>query len=1293
MAVPGAVASITGDARPLLQEMRRADTFMSAMSRNWEQRFARLNRSGVTPNIGRGFTRLDRDFSRLDVGANKLFNTLDRMGRTLTAGLGFGVAAGGLNLLERAFDKAITKARDFETAVLSISAARASAFNVQTRSGVPISGEGTADKNLKYGFMYQQSQAGRINKELIKRAASNILTYEEQLGAFLVTTSVSARKGLTEKQQLNLSEYLAVAAKSLKMSGQQITQQVRVVTSGQNVPRSVLGPNIGLDRPSEQKKLRELTGDKYYDFLIGKVKGFLAGQPAFAESIEGTLAQIESKFDILGAKIGQKFVRKIRPALNDLDDAFASGEMDRFADDVATIFVNIAKVIESIARSPALPMIRNFIEFIANNGSNLLILVGLSKMLGFLTHLVERGRQLRATLTQIGAIRVKPRPELDSGTISTTPRRRGAAASFVPVATPRGAAAERGGIPVGAQRQMDGKDVRSIGRYLMPGYRAVPVTVQSFGRDAEKAINPLEMRERAYSRYVRQAAGESVQRGSATAAAFSADRQRRILQDLNPRTAGATGTPSVAGDIPVSYIMNRLRARNNASIRALQASLAEADKAAFSDRVRQQIADKPKDWPNGKPWMYQVRAARKSAEDIAYRQALREQGFRSPLMYNMSKFGLKQTAQWQMAEMGGKAGNVAARVSNSFQRAGPNIMPSVLNASLAYGGTSLANMYADGQDNDALSIATRAGGFGLTGALLGSPFRTGRPFAKSLIRPVTRALRMPGLGTSMLRGMGRGGMSLLGPIGFGLGGIAGISDWAGNRINRSERMKGDAEDVQAEMRKENPLLAQYMHLWGEKAKLLKGRLTPAVKAALAALTEEMGMLNDAAGAVEKRRQIRKGAAEDIVKQKELLRTSENLFGDFRRITQKTIQEKIDRDQIEIDRSAGFIQPRPTARLLAEQMFGNAAQKQGSTTGLRSPEDSAFDVETDFRKREAGMKSTIDDRRLRIQKESIVAESQGREFTAGLLSLQEKLLSLRQLFDSDTKGQADFETMAKSSVDRYADEFKIRLTQSAMGLRDLQTESRRLKESFADTRDGMRRNVVEAQNNVPLTPLNMLSAENPLRQAVDKEMAKRREEVGLANLRQMFPADFTNFGEVQNLGPGGKVLNTQTFQSPLPSTQTAKALSERFGGIAESGANIDVADAKASRDEAQRKLEHYIQDAGIRMSDLAYHIGIGAKEFARLSSEIGASSEQIFAAMASFKLDPVRAEIKAQIDVPIAVTISEVMNKAKIEQIAAAAIHKALAAFQQQASRDAGRSAPGYGDGAGTRTFGIGGAKY
>lgn len=345
----------------------------------------------ATQNLGKWSTGVEK----AALSNNKLLISLNRMSGMFTAGLGIGTTLGGFALLERAFTRGIDKARAYQTATLAIAASLQSSNKIVTRSGRELTGV--------EGFRASYAQSRELNTEIIRRQAKNILTYEEQLGAFQSTIASGARKGLSTKQILDLSEQIAIVSKTLGSHGEEISDSARLLLGGGvNVARSKIGRSLGISN----RDIATRSGDELEKFIGSKTSGFAAGSKDFELSIEGVMSTLEAKFDVWLFKVGMKFFKSVTPTLRKMGDFFDSGGADKLGKIAAKGFENLFNGLEKIVNSGALQVIEKFIEFLANNGDKILIIGALSKLINVGLNAIDMLNRLKAAWTAFAVVEV-----------------------------------------------------------------------------------------------------------------------------------------------------------------------------------------------------------------------------------------------------------------------------------------------------------------------------------------------------------------------------------------------------------------------------------------------------------------------------------------------------------------------------------------------------------------------------------------------------------------------------------------------------------------------------------------------------------------------------------------------------------------------------------------------------------------------------------------------------------------------------------------------------------------------
>lgn len=387
---------------------------------------ARFSVAGMT-QLGQASTHMERV---LNV-SGRLNASLDRMSGMFNNALGIGATIGGLMLLEKAFSRSIEKARQFQTAQLAISATLMSGYNIKDKQGQTITGP--------QAFEFSQQQAQKFNAQIIERQAKNILTYEEQLGAFQSSIAAGARKGLAPTKVMELSESAAIVAKTLGLRGEQIANASRLLMGGGvNVGRSAIGRALGVSN----QDIATRSGDELEAFLKSKMRGFMDPQmqKQFATSIEGVLSTLEAKFDIFWAKVGGKFMKKIGPELEKFGKALEGPDAEKFGDTIAQLFMSIFKAVEAIVKSPAIPVLMKFIQFLASYGDKIIIGMVLLKLAGIIGSVGAGVASFTGFLNKLGTQAAETAVAIDATTAAIE---RNAAAA--------GGAGMMGGVPVVAR--------------------------------------------------------------------------------------------------------------------------------------------------------------------------------------------------------------------------------------------------------------------------------------------------------------------------------------------------------------------------------------------------------------------------------------------------------------------------------------------------------------------------------------------------------------------------------------------------------------------------------------------------------------------------------------------------------------------------------------------------------------------------------------------------------------------------------------------------------------------------
>lgn len=426
-------ANLSVDNREFISGLRSAQTAVDAFAKRFEQKVA----GGlIAPGSGaqRFFNTIKAESPKAGSAIGMLTQRIEKMGNVFTTGLGLGVAYAGLNALTGAFTRAIEKAREFQTGILSIAAAQASAFDIKQ-----------GDKILQGAEAFKASMAiaQEANQRILKRSTENILTYREQLNAYLVSTAQASKLDLNVDQQLKLSEGLAVAAKAIGLQGQQISQQVRAVLGGANVQKTVLGSALGLTN-AEVRRMKE-TGTLFTE-LMDRVRGFTAGDKEFESSIEGMLSQFENAIDVFLAGAGKQIAKAVAVPLKEIEKFLKNTGGRDLGEALGTIFANFLTLLLKIAQSPAIPVIMKFLDLIGKFGDKLVIIGIFTKLIGLFQGLVVGGLSFVQMLSRIAGESTKAAAGLTAmnaaasagpmGRGPNAPGRFGAAPSEAPVVMP-----------------------------------------------------------------------------------------------------------------------------------------------------------------------------------------------------------------------------------------------------------------------------------------------------------------------------------------------------------------------------------------------------------------------------------------------------------------------------------------------------------------------------------------------------------------------------------------------------------------------------------------------------------------------------------------------------------------------------------------------------------------------------------------------------------------------------------------------------------------------------------------
>jgi hypothetical protein len=473
---------------------------------------------GINGGIHQELNRLESGFSRVTVASTRFTNSLNGMSRTLTGGLGIAGAVGGLGLLEAAFSRALKKAEQFQTAQLSIAAQLQSQYKV-------VGGGGKALTGVE-GFQASLAEATKLNEEIIKRSRINILTYEEQLSSFRAGMAPGANtRGLNPEQIMKVTEQIGVAAKAMGITGEDLANSVRLVMSGrQNLQRSQIGAGLGITNAS----VKGLTGQAFIDFIGGKTKGFEAGAPEFEKSLSAQLTTFESQIDVWLAKVGQKMFTKLGPALKQFEGFLEGPGGAQLGENLAKLFENILKGVEAIAKSPAIPVLMKFIEFLAANADKLVIGVAFLTFGNILKGLVTTIQFATEWMTKLGSASATTGGEMAAASAGAAGFGRGLSRGPLGGAAGALAAEETAGTAALGQAILGAGLAREI-----PAYRNVPTT-GFIGGASGAGLTPRQQR---------MLAAPEEEREAANAARFEAEmaRQEAIATGFAMQAQGGLG--------------------------------------------------------------------------------------------------------------------------------------------------------------------------------------------------------------------------------------------------------------------------------------------------------------------------------------------------------------------------------------------------------------------------------------------------------------------------------------------------------------------------------------------------------------------------------------------------------------------------------------------------------------------------------------------------------------------------------------------------------------------------------
>lgn len=384
------LAAFGMDYSQLPKDLAASESLLDSWVNRINQRMASVKGPSAS---GAALEGMAVSMQRLATSGGALESVMTRMGRTFSSGIGLVGIAAGFATLERAFDRAIKKAEQFQTVTISIGASLTSAYKfIGGQSGKELSG--------KDSFLAAMDKAGALNKEILKRQAKNILTYEEEVRSFQAGILPGSKKGLTQEQVLNLSEKLAVVAKSAGVSGERIPQEVRLALGGgANISRSIIGRLLGVSN----KELESKKGDDLVKFYEDKTKGFSEAGGLFATSIKAQITTFTSKLDQMLAGVGQKAFANIGPMLGQLSAFLDKGGADKIGNSLAAMFTALFKILQNIVQSGALDVIAKFLDLISSFGGELVIIAVLGKLASLLGGLRGLAGNFTVGLAQMAA--------------------------------------------------------------------------------------------------------------------------------------------------------------------------------------------------------------------------------------------------------------------------------------------------------------------------------------------------------------------------------------------------------------------------------------------------------------------------------------------------------------------------------------------------------------------------------------------------------------------------------------------------------------------------------------------------------------------------------------------------------------------------------------------------------------------------------------------------------------------------------------------------------------------------
>lgn len=400
---PNLTAFISADNRDFLNKLRQSGAAFDQFGKriaNRSNQIYEANRS-----VNNYFGNLIANTNKAGGAVTQFTRRLETMGNVFTTGLGLGVAYMGVNALTGAFTRAIEKAQQFETGILAIAASQSSAFDIKLGDEVLQGVE---------AFRASAAIAAETNERLLERSTKNILSYREQMQAYLVATSDAAILNLSMDEHLALSENLAVAAKAIGLSGQQISEQVRAILAGANVQKTRLGGALGLMN-EDITRMKEMGTT--FEELMDRTKGFTDGSEYFEASIEGMRSQFENAIDIFLAKGGKEIAEALRQPMEQIKEFLHSTGGEDFGRTLGEMFANVLKVLMAIAESPALKIIERFLSFIADISGGILLVAIFAKLAGvikvvsgaaaslvlYLKQIALNSKDAAAGLTMVGA--------------------------------------------------------------------------------------------------------------------------------------------------------------------------------------------------------------------------------------------------------------------------------------------------------------------------------------------------------------------------------------------------------------------------------------------------------------------------------------------------------------------------------------------------------------------------------------------------------------------------------------------------------------------------------------------------------------------------------------------------------------------------------------------------------------------------------------------------------------------------------------------------------------------------